>query len=252
MVLGSIFKVIIAFFIVSIFSFKAYAEDVLDAVSPYLMADEHPIKASLDRLFSSSRVILNLKTLKKAGFDKAKPRKFTDLIVTTHPNFPGYIFKLYLDAQRYHKGLPEHHYWILRIQGAEKIRKEIAVLGLNNIFKVPKKWIYALPTHPKIASGYLTKYYILVEEDMELLSSKKNKARWASDNVPQTTLKNLLKILKKIGLKDCLKPDNIPFSKDGRIAFIDTQTFDEKVDFKRLIPHLSKNNQTYWKSLLEN
>src|SRR6202022_2352869 len=136
--------------------------------------------------------------LRKAGFDQAKPRKFTKLIVTKHFAFPGYIFKLYLDAQRYHKNLPEYHFWILRAEGANKIRRVIRKEGLESLFKVPQKWIYAIPANsPSIPSGYFPKHFILVEEDMNILSSKDNKIFWASSYVTPKLLEGLYSILNK-------------------------------------------------------
>jgi hypothetical protein len=251
-----LFLTLISFFAlipipISFLDAKSYSKEIQKIVAPYLMPDNHPIKPMLDVFFGSSRVIFNLDTLADAGFTKTKPRKFTNLIVTKHSAFPGYVFKLYLDTQRYHKGLPEHEHWILRIRGAQKIRKEITSYSLEALFKVPQKWIYALPKHPTPPQGYLTKHYILIEEDMDILSDHDNKARWASDYVTTIHLYYLFHILKTVGLSDCVKPDNIPFSNDGRIAFIDTQAFNEKVDYKNLCDFLSASNQTYWKSLIK-
>lgn len=218
--------------------------------APFFMPQSHPIKHRLDSLFSSKRVTLNMETLQKAGFKKSKPRKFTKLIVTTHPKFPGYIFKLYLDAQRPHKNIPEHQFWVMRIEGAKKIRSYIAQHDLKGLFKVPKKWIYALPTHPLPPEGYYRRMSILVEEDMEILSNTENKQAWASDDVTHLLLHELYMMLKTLGLRDCAKPENIPFSRDGRIAFIDTQTHGSStVHFSKLNHALSPENRTYWKSL---
>lgn len=225
------------------------SKEVLQEVAPYLIPENHPIKASLDNLFQSSRVILNLKSLRKAGFSKTKPRKFTKLLVTKHPDFPGYVFKLYLDAQRYYKNVPEHRLWIQRIQGAKRIREEIAKRGWEGSFVVPTKWIYALPENPKIKKGYVLKHFILVEDDMDLYSDKENARLWASDFVSEEKLLQLFEILETIGLHDCVKPDNIPFTKSGKIAFIDTQTFGKEVPYRRLKPHLSKTNGRFWKAL---
>ena len=225
-------------------------------VRPFLLPKDHPIKPKLDALFGSTfgaeRATFSLETLEKAGFAKATPRKFTKLIVTRHDAFPGYIFKLYLDTQRYRKGMAEHHYWILRVRGAQKVSSIIASAGLEAQFKVPTKWIYALPKHPKPSKSYYPKYFILVEDDMFLLKDADNKSLWRSDYVTLSLLQSLHFILKQAGLYDCAKPDNIPFSYDGRIAFIDTETFDhETVDWDPLIPYLSAKNKAYWKSLDE-
>ena len=90
-----------------------------------LLPVTHPIKPTLDFIFSQSRVILNLDTLEQAGFDYSKPRRFTDLIVATHPALPGYIFKLYLDAQRFHKDKPENYFWMLRVQGSGLVNNRL-------------------------------------------------------------------------------------------------------------------------------
>ena len=59
-------------------------------------------------------------------------------------------------------------------------------------------------------------------------------------------------ILETVGLHDCAKPHNAPFSKDGRIAFIDTQSYHEwSVNFKALTPYLSPANKAYWKMLIK-
>lgn len=224
--------------------------EVRERVQPFLLPDHHPAKASLDGIFSKSRALLSVKSMKKAGFIDPKPQKFTRLIVTRHPELKGYVIKAYLDAQRYYKDKPEHHYWLLRIKGAESIRSLIALNGWENQMKVPHKWIYELPQQPAPPSDYLRKHYILVEEDMELLNSKDNKAMWASRAVTHELLDSVFQLIDGLGLHDCVSIDNIPFSQDGRIAFIDTQTFDEwPIDYGRLTPYLSPEMKAYWKQL---
>lgn len=217
----------------------------------YLLPSNHPIKPSLDYLFSQSRALLNLENLEKAGFEYSPPRKFTNLIVAKHPALPGYIFKLYLDAQRFHKDKPEHHFWILRVQGSILVRQQIAAARLDSFLKVPQKWIYKLPSKPAPALGYMRKSYILVEEDMDLVSKEHNEALWSSSFVSKELLNAVYQILTIVGLSDCAKPDNIPFSTDGRIAFIDTQTFGRKVPYKNLEKWLSEENKIYWKVLTD-
>lgn len=223
-----------------------------DAIShQYMLPEDHPIKPFLDAIFSSSRVILNRENLKKAGFLFSKPRQFTHLIIASHPSIPGYIFKLYLDAQRYHKHKPEEHFWLLRVQGALKVRHEIEVHQFQHLMKVPQKWLYKLPKKPKSPEGFMPKHYILVEEDMYLLDTKENENLWRSPFVSPELLEALFTIVSRVGLSDCMKPDNIPFSIDGRIAFIDTQTHGQTVDYDRLKPWLSLPNQTYWHQLMD-
>lgn len=248
---GSIFNAL--FFLLALSSCleaKELPEQIKQTIAPYLLPSDHPVKPFLDALFGSSRVIFNLETLEKAGFKKSSPRKFSKLIVTRHSALPGYIFKLYLDTQRYHKEQGEYVSWILRVQGCEQVRNTIAQLGLEAFFKVPKKWIYILPKYPEPKSSYYPKYTVLVEEDMFLVSKKENEALWASSFVTESLLNDVYLILKKVGLYDCAKPDNIPFSQDGKIAFIDTETFGRStVCYENLCSFLSESNRMYWESL---
>ena len=152
--------------------------------SPFFLPEDHPIKPGLDQLFSSSRVILDLKSLELAGFIDPKPRKFTRLIVTKHPDFPGYIFKIYLDAQRYHK-MKEWECWIKRIKGVRLIKQIIEERQLQSYFKTPQKWIYPLPAEPSPSEDFIRKNFILVEEDMDLLDSESNEDLWGSSAITQ-------------------------------------------------------------------
>lgn len=249
-----VFVALVLFFRTEILLSKSHSHvsnQIWEKVSPHLLPDQHPVRIQLDQIFSVSRGILNSKSLQKAGFRKSKPRKFTHLIVTTHPTLPGYIFKLYLDSQKYYKKLPEYENWLMRIQGASFIQSEINKLDLQSFFKVPKKWIYDLPEEPSPPFEYLRKNFLLVEEDMALYSEEENNILWQSDFISHAILDGLFKILKNIGLRDCVKIDNIPISKDGKIAFVDTQTYHAwPVHYKELSQKLSKENRAYWKSLI--
>ncbi|MFA6915116.1 MAG: hypothetical protein WC222_01850 [Parachlamydiales bacterium] len=245
----------IVIILVCFFSAGLYGKTTLpnhDEILPYLLPNDHPIKASLDSFFSKKRVIFNRKTLEDAGFANTTPRQFTSLIVTTHPNYPGCIFKLYLDVQRYHHRTSELYLWLLRVEGAEKVRHVIAEHHLDSFLKVPKKWIYFLPDQAKIPDGYYPRHYILIEEDMELVSNTENRTYWSSEKVTPSLLNAVYLVLSEVGLSDCAKIDNIPVSKDGKIAFIDTQTHGKgKVPFHRLNKALSSGNRAYWKYISE-
>lgn len=220
-----------------------------DAI-PYLLPADHHLKPLLDSIFTRSRAILNCKTLKEAGFTNCKPREFTHIIVTTHPEVPGCVFKLFLDSQIHHKHQSEAKNWIRRAKGAELIAKIIEDHGLHPFFKVPKKWIYVLPEHPFPPEGYNERESILVEEDMEILPKEANLKKWKSSDVSHELLSCLYLIVREGGLWDCLKPSNIPFSVDGKVAFVDTEEFGEsKIKYKKLKSFLSVENQEFWMEL---
>lgn len=227
-------------------------KEAIHATKPFLIPENHPIKTRLDAFFHGKRYTFCEETLKDGGFSHYRPRDFTRLIVAKHPRFPGYVFKLYLDVQQYYKSRPEWKQWISRVKGAKLIRQEIEKQGWQHLFKVPQKWIYRLPPVPKPEKGYLPKHYILVEEDMDLVSDAKNKAIWNSDKITPDLLTKLHHLIDTLGLLDCAKIDNIPLSQDGRIAFIDTQTFHAStIAWDSLNDCLNSKNRDFWIELTE-
>ena len=228
-----------------------YVKDkVWDLVTPYLIPDDHPAKAKLDELFSKSRVTTSIKTMEKAGFRNVAPQKFTHIIVTNHPELEGYIIKVYLDAHRYYKQRPEYMYYVWRAMGSRKIQNLLDEMGWNDTFKVPKKWIYPLPAEPSPPDELIRKNFILVEEDMDICDTSENNRCWGSDLVDKELIDKFYFIVTELGLSDCAKPPNAPFSKDGRIAFVDTQTFDSwPVSYEKLTSFLSEDMRDYWKQL---
>jgi len=230
-----------------------HSDESLKSLQPYFLPSEMEIKGKLDALFKKSRHLLNSKTLKEAGFTDNKPRKYTQVIVTKHPEFEGFVFKIYLDAQRYKSDELEEVTFLNRIQGAAAIREYIEENGLQEMFKVPKKWLYPIVQGPKAKKEFAAKKYILVAEDMHLLDSKGNRDAWKSEKITKELLANLYQILKVVGLSDCAKIENIPFSEDGKVAFIDTESYGEKsVPFKRLKKSLNPKAQVIWDELIKN
>lgn len=237
-------------FFILFLSFSPLLNGIIDEAVPYLLPDDHKIKPILDSIFTRSRAVLNCQSMKDAGFASCTPRQYTHVIVTTHPKLPGYVFKLVLDCQLRHKNQPETAFWARRAKGAELITKIIQEHGFESFFKVPKKWIYLLPENPKAPKGYAGRESILVEEDMNILSKDENKIKWKSDAVSHELLESLYVIIQEGKLADCLKPDNIPFSVDGKVAFVDTEIFNKKkVHYKKLKPFLSSENRRFWEEL---
>lgn len=108
-----------------------------------------------------------------------------------------------------------------------------------------------MPKHIYPFERCLTKNFILIEEDMEIYNDSENENLWRSNVVTKELLSSLYMILQNLALHDCAKPSNIPFSHDGRIAFIDTLTWNEwSVKYKKLTPYLSPEMQKYWQQLI--
>lgn len=222
--------------------------DVWAAVEPYLLPEDHPIKPILDSIFNSTDVTLSISNLKKAGFRNTTPGKYSKTIVATHPRIKNYLIKMYVDRQ---VGIEDWSHWKHRVQGANAIREAIEAHGYQNIFTVPHKWIYPLPSQHAPPPGTQRKQFVLVVEDMDILSSKDNLAKWKSRSLSKHRLDALYILLTELGLWDSVYAFNIPFTKSGKIAFIDTEFHHGwPVHISRLKQYLSKNNRLYLQTLI--
>jgi hypothetical protein len=222
------------------------SEETWNAVKPYLLPENHPIKNKLDRIFST-RVTLNSNTIKKAKFENNEARLYSKAVITKHPKLKGYYIKMYMDSQA---GIDDAQQWITRVTGAMSIQDYINRNNLHKYFKVPQKWIYPLPPEPSPHNGAHRKNFILVAEDMKILERKKNKSRWRK-KMCRPMLNQIYSITLELGLADCLYAFNMPFGKDGRIAFIDTEHHHKwPVPLGNLLRYLSPEMQAYWTQLM--
>ncbi len=224
------------------------SEEMWQQVQNYLLEADHPAKLFLDRIFESQRAIASVKALKEAGFKHTSPRRYTRVIVASHPDLEGFLFKMYTDKQSFHKRRPEWQTWLSRIRGALLIKK-YGKRKQWDWFEVPKKWIYLIP-HPEWAAGEKRKDTLLVVEKKELLSERKNAEAWQDKKLSKDLLKNLYVMVTALGLRDCAKPANAPFTVGGKIAFIDTEVYGEwPIEYQKLTKALSRNRKGTWKKL---
>lgn len=223
------------------------SQEVWDKVSPYFLPENHPIKAQLDRIFSAFRVTEHSQNVARADFDNNKPGQFSHTTVTTHPKLKGYLIKLYTDDQ----AIVDWQKWLRRIEGAQIIRDAVAAHGYKKYFKVPQKWIYPLPPEPAPINEKDRKNFILVAEDMQILKNGKNSKSWKNDMTPDR-LDAFWTIVHGYGLSDSVYNFNVPFAKDGKQAFIDTEYYYRwPVPVDRTLRYLSTSMQKYWLKLIE-
>lgn len=222
---------------------------IWQTLEPYFLPADHPIKSRLDILFHQGRITESLHSFKKYGFGQPNMRKPANIVVGRNPWFNGFIFKVILDCQ---PTLCEWENWVHRIQGARAIRECIERHGFER-FTVPRKWIYPLPAEPSPSDEHQSqrKNFILIAEDMHILSRSKNLDAFKT-SIDQQLLQELHYILSEVGLLDSVYPDNIPFNKNGQIAFIDTEHHHhppETIPYQKLSRHLSEEMKIYWQSL---
>ena len=224
--------------------------DEWQAIAPYLLPDTHPVKSELDALFSRSRITTDLEAFRMAGFITKGPGQWSSTVVARHPKLKGVILKLFFDSQ---SNIDEYKKLMNRIHGAERAEEIITEHKWHHLFKVPRKWIYLLPSppHPEPASSY-PKYFILVAEDMGILPRKENYARWRSKWITPSFLDTLFILLTEGGFYDAVYAFNLPFSKDGRIALIDLEEHDGwPIPYFKLNRYLTGDMIAYWNLLIE-
>lgn len=214
-------------------------------LQPCFLPLDHPIKPQLDQIFGQGRPTHDEKSMKKAGFENVHIRSYTKLTACFHPKLSGYMVKTFLDSVK--KKQPDYYYWTKRIKGASDIRRYIEQHQIGHLFKVSRKWIYPLPN----SEGY-DKHFILIVEDMNILSDEASEKMWGSDVVSYELLEKLYHLVTELGFWDCTKPENIPFSVDGKVAFVDTENrFSQEIRYHKLTPLLSIRNQGFWKTLIK-
>ena len=207
----------------------------------YLLPFDHPVRQKLDAIFHKTRATTSIKTFSKAGFQYLPLRKWDNIIVAFHPKLKGYVVKVYLDDQI---GI-SNQLLMQRIDGANSIKDAIKAFKAEKLCKAPNKWIYPLPEYPEAVSGLHEKFFILVEEDLQLVSASSNFKKWKS-KVTKPQIKAVFNILQTVGLTDSVYITNIPFSKDGKIAFIDTEHHHKwPIKFHRWMSFLSPEMGQY-------
>jgi len=219
--------------------------DLWRSLEPYFLPENHSIKTKLDHLFKK-RITSSKRSFEQAGFKSIKERKPTNIIIGRHPSLKGYILKLFLDTQ---PSLPEWKNWLARIEGARVVKEVIKANKLTH-FDVPKKWIYPLPQTPLSAGELNRKQFILVVEDMNLMSWTENKRAYR-EKINSKRLTELFFLLSKCGLLDSVYIDNIPFNKKGKICFIDIEHYHKwPVPYERLTGAFSAKMQAHWNKMI--
>lgn len=218
---------------------------------PYVLPEEHKIKLELDKIFSQYpfRITESLETLTKAGFEVTGTAHTQRLYVMKHKKLKGWVIKVYSDDT---PGVQEWDLFIRRCQGANIAKNLILKYQAEAFFKAPQKYLYPLPSHPAPKSKLERKFFILLAEDMVLISPERNRNAWKSKQITPPLLDLFWNIITEGGLADCLFVDNCPFASDGRIAFIDTEQFHRwPLYYPKLTGYLSGPMQNHWRHLIK-
>jgi hypothetical protein len=213
------------------------------SMAPYLVPLEHPLKPILDKIFLSPRVIENKVSLREAGFTILFSQKKSQIIVARHEAAPGYLFKMYLSSTHVHrKGMDGWKLLTTRCSVAHKI-KELIKKKRIRWFTVADKWLYPLPAD---CQHTYSKHepVILVVKDMDVYDCRTSAEAWRSKSC-RRLLRELYSILGR-GYGSSFLSGNIPYTRGGKFAFIDTEYDKRKIPLSHLKRFFSEQVRPYW------
>ena len=156
------------------------------------------------------------KTWRKGGFEILRESE-EKIIVASHEDARGYLFKKYSSSNSrwsYDEQLEKYQN---RIEGARLLREHLEANQIDRIV-VPRKWLCTLPDRFNVRRGKPS--YIVVVERYDILDRDRSKRRYRK--IDEDLLRDLSTILFKFRGLD-FTPRNVPFTRDHKIAYIDTE-----------------------------
>lgn len=179
-------------------------------------AETLPILPLMGELFSDPKMFGSYSRFEKAGFSLVdhSPHK---IMTGGHKRARGYFFKKYDDDKPGEKQLRNYMH---RIEGSRLLRPFITAHGLTRVV-APRKWLYELPPSFPVR-------HLMVAEKVDLASDGATKRAYALIGREQT--RELATVLYYFrGLNSTAS--NLPYTEDGRIAFIDTERWHHDKDY---------------------
>ncbi len=217
--------------------------------SDFLLPEISPLWNALNSIFSNSGVLDTPDTLTEAGFIPVSVRP-SGMVVAKHAYLPGYLVKVYIKSKKIQ---PNWVWAIHRCWGASNIRELIEEKKLR-YFVVPDKWIYPMTSltssYEKLGKDltHLSSPIALVVTDMQLVGKEGSRAAWKT-RATYRHIQELYCILSH-GYSSCALPANIPYTKFGKFACIDTEHPQRTHPFHHVERHLNKNMGGYFNHLL--
>ena len=188
-----------------------------------------PRSSDLSKLFRDRGMFDTADDWHDSGF-KILRESENKICVASHPAADGYLFKKYVNAGKREDPDDQLKNYKTRVEGARRVRALIADRGLRNV-AVPAKWIRELPS--RFGS------HILIVERFDLLDD--SESRRAYHRIDEGTLRDLCTVLYAFRGLDST-PKNVPITRDGKGAFIDTEHWNR---------HMGKSRRPFLKYIRE-
>ncbi|MBA2367435.1 MAG: hypothetical protein H0V82_00240 [Candidatus Protochlamydia sp.] len=235
------FSVLFLFVLDPIYAAPKHKHHNEDELKHYLLPSTHPLKNYLKVIFKNPHMFKTIEHFENEGFKVIRGHR--NLMVGAYPSIEQFLYKKFPDGMPQNKQLDN---FVKRIRGAEVIRSYIKKYGFKHMV-VPKKWLYRLPHSFPSDNG--TPSYLLIVENMDIYGDWKDPngvARQLYYNMDIEVLTELCTLLHAIGGCDAF-PRNQPFTRSGKIAFVDTEHVGQmKGHFlKHIVPALNEELQAY-------
>ncbi len=201
----------------------------------------------LNRIFKHSGVIENDQNFANAGFSILCQRS-SKMIVAKHKKIHGYLIKTYLLSD---KPFQTWKWMSNRCLGAENIRNLIESKKLT-CFIVPDKWIYPLPDSAvdnETEISERTSPAVLVVTHMNIVDREASREAWRT-KITKKHLRELYCILSH-GFASTYLVQNIPYTKEGKFACLDTEYPFRQHRLDRVKHLLSDEMKDYWDVLVK-
>lgn len=179
-----------------------------------------PILPLMGELFTDPKMFESYSRFEKAGFSLVEhsPNK---ILTGSHKRVRGYLFKKYNNDKPDKEQLTNYMH---RVEGARLLRTFLAERGFLRVV-TPKKWLYQLPS-------FFPARYLVVAEKVDLVSRDATERAYA--RIGQEQLEELATILYFFrGLNSTAQ--NLPYTTDGKIAFIDTERWHHEKELLRKV-----------------
>lgn len=179
-----------------------------------------PILSLMSELFTDPKMFSSFDRFESAGFSLVDhaPHK---IMTGSHKLAKGYFFKKYNNDKPGKKQLRNYMH---RVEGSRLIRTFIADHGFSRVV-APRKWLYELPAS-------FPERYLVVAEKADLVSRKDTESAYG--RISKEQMHELANILYHFrGLNSTAA--NLPYTEDGKIAFIDTERWHHDKDLLRKV-----------------
>ena len=128
---------------------------------------------------------------------------------------------------------------------AKKIKTIIHKKKLHH-FTVATKWLYPVPPSAQKGSKK-AEPVVLIVKDMKIFNRSHSRKIWET-KANQKILKELYAVLGR-GYGSAFLHENVPYTKKGKFAFIDTEYAKRKIALAHVKHFLSKEMKIYWDRL---